>query len=144
MREIKFRVWAECDQFPGGKMYLPDDSPPFLLNLSGDLIHHQKTGDISFEAVWARIGFSNIHVMQYTGLKDKNGVEIYEGDIVFHSMTRGYEKLAIGVIEWDDYRAQWRHSRYSEECLSGWKLEVIGNRYENPELLEQNNASPTN
>ena len=124
MREIKFRAWDAAK-----KEMFPDE-------VNSDLLV-KFFRDVNEKGCFAT-------VMQYTGLKDKNGVEIYEGDIVFHSMTRGYEKLAIGVIEWDDYRAQWRHSRYSEECLSGWKLEVIGNRYENPELLEQNNASPTN
>ena len=77
-------------------------------------------------------------VMQFTGLFDKNGVEIYEGDIVRHLYTRDFDTLAIGVIEWSN-RAQWRHSRYREAFLSGGQLEVIGNIYENEDLLPETN-----
>lgn len=69
--------------------------------------------------------------MQYTGLKDKNGKLIYEGDII----SRGEDR---GVIKYDDetasYYIRWKESEtFIEDC------EVIGNIYENPELLEVNN-----
>ena len=79
---------------------------------------------------------SDISLMQYTGLKDKNGKDIYEGDIVRHENTRGYDTLAIGAIEWCNRKAQWRHSRYSQEYLDGRDLEVIGNIYEHSHLLD--------
>ena len=66
-----------------------------------------------------------------TGLKDKNGELIYEGDII----SRGEDR---GVIKYDDetasYYIRWKESEtFIEDC------EVIGNIYENPELLEVNN-----
>jgi uncharacterized phage protein (TIGR01671 family) len=82
---------------------------------------------------------------QFTGLKDSNGIDIYEGDIVkYHDFYEGdyKEKGGIGFVQWDEehhYIAQWSDDeRY---ICSTWDLaknyggEVIGNIYENPELL---------
>lgn len=77
-------------------------------------------------------------LMQYTGLKDKNGKEIYEGDIIEALDGRDNNKSYILTVEWEQ-----------DVCSSGWtlsgigwyqgELEVIGNIYENPELINQQN-----
>ena len=92
----------------------------------------------------------NRHVLittrQYTGLKDKNGKEIYEGDIVkWVSMYKcASKKSSIDVIRWDEETVCFLllpciHEPHAAE------MEIIGNIYENPELLkEASSESRTN
>ncbi len=78
-----------------------------------------------------------LKVMQFTGLHDKNGKEIYEGDIVEYSLTHELtERLFISEVEF--FRFAWRLKRlwlFTEVN----KCTVIGNIYQNPELLNQTN-----
>lgn len=80
---------------------------------------------------------NDLNLMQSTGLKDKNGKEIFEGDIVlvldspytvFYDNEKGSYRLKPHDDRWNvDYMSNFSH---------GGNFEIIGNIYENPELLE--------
>jgi uncharacterized phage protein (TIGR01671 family) len=91
--------------------------------------------------------YAHSMVQQYIGLHDKNGKEIYKGDIVIFKRS-GYVSgnwTGIGVIEWEKYHTKFHYvmkKTVEGECYDSWNLfpdtdyKVIGNIYENPELLE--------
>nr|DAQ62740.1 MAG TPA: YopX protein [Caudoviricetes sp.] len=76
-------------------------------------------------------------IMQYTGLKDKNNKEIYEGDILFESFGERYYKV---VFENGSFKAEFEgdFEEYSFDLIDvvAQGCEVVGNIYENPELLK--------
>lgn len=76
----------------------------------------------------------NCEIMQYTGLQDKNGVEIYDGDIVFASRYSDSAKPVAVIYEQKAGRFS-AHGAVSESSIKQYGLEVIGNVYENPELM---------
>lgn len=75
----------------------------------------------------------NPNVMQYTGLKDKNGKEIYEGDILQNDWN--HNKF---IVEWGE--GEYPHQSDADSTVNKWNVkyggcEIIGNLYENPELI---------
>ena len=113
-REIKFRAW----QTEYKKMeYL--GSIGRMINL--------------YDSTWFDDNFFKL--MQYTGLKDKNGKEIYEGDII--EFTVGKFKAEV---MWND-KGFWgiKCDVFCNDTLYFPETKVIGNIYENPELLENGN-----
>nr|DAF32489.1 MAG TPA: YopX protein [Caudoviricetes sp.] len=83
--------------------------------------------------------FREIELMQSTGLKDKNGEEIFEGDIVFDRWANGYTPVFQNGIYMAYNPKNLMQNDPSTQFNIIWKdgCEVIGNIYENPELLEQ-------
>lgn len=88
------------------------------------------------------VNLDEIELMQSTGLKDKNGKEIFEGDILAVEADDG---VIILKVSWDDEHALFviKTKKINEEAAlaelvddNSYPFEVIGNIYENPELLE--------
>lgn len=103
-------------------------------------INHWEYGDSNF------FPLDEVVLMQSTGLKDKNGVEIFEGDIVVNQYGNvGYvaylqqEAGFVVVLKKSDYRLGHRNTGESYDVTTNH--EVIGNIHSNPELLEQANEN---
>jgi uncharacterized phage protein (TIGR01671 family) len=72
-------------------------------------------------------------LMQWTGLKDKNGKEVYEGDILDHP-SLGCDHNEKRVVVWENYGLQLNRGDYIGQ---GWIFEVIGNVWEQLDLLKE-------
>jgi hypothetical protein len=120
MREIKFRAWdKEC-----GRMFF-DLTIEAIINQTVDSV---KNGH---DTHW--LGETDHVLMQYTGLHDVNGREIYEGDLV---RIGDGKNTAVCPVEWKS-DADWPSFLLGGNYfICAWpKCEIVGNIYETPELL---------
>lgn len=136
-RIFKFRAWLK----PSKQM----------ARVTGIDFEHSGTFRVltpDSQIIWfGQVNISAV-LMQFTGLLDKNGKEIYEGDVI--KVTGEFAIDDSGIIKWsqqeDDYTyhcgfmVDWQEEVKRRSHLSFWanhrEIEIIGNIYENPELLE--------
>ncbi len=124
MREIKFRAWLRDVMFP-----------------VDEIEWNSKNNKIIYVIInGCEYGFDEVKLMQFTGLKDKNGKEIYEGDILNDfGNIKGANRIGFvifseehGAFMFDGFCGYpyFVRNNMAKEC------EVIGNKFENPELLK--------
>jgi len=112
-REIKFRVFD---------------------NISKEMYRWSQIASISLVDFY----YEHYHLMQYTNLKDRGAIEIYDGDVVEYL---GFAELEKMLVYWRN--GAWHFKRFESgnidwEKVDTTEIRVIGNIYENPELLSTN------
>ncbi|MGH2080238.1 YopX family protein [Aerococcus urinaeequi] len=138
MRDIKFRAWDKKKND-----WFDDDEGSLYIELNGN-INFGWNGEVMDDYT------DRVILLQYTGMKDVRGVEIYEGDIVktrkifikprHTDFTEGEGKVIFSDISFYILQVDSRevilgnYNPHSENTVT--QIEVIGNIYENPELLE--------
>ncbi|MFC1622135.1 YopX family protein [Patescibacteria group bacterium] len=124
-RRFEFRVWHKEKEY----MYRN-----VAIGVGKSKIGYRLSGKKRY--VWEEEG--NIVVNQYTGYNDSKGEPIFDGDILKFGANGGY----LATVLWDDYKFTFKikgESTYTDK-FGHWgrvsNVKVIGNIYENPELLE--------
>ena len=129
-REIRFRLWDTVL-----KTMMPDFDN--WIDFHGN---YWTTPDERWDTKNTEIVRGHNYIlMQFTGLHDKNGKEIYEGDII----QWGGQNEPM-VVAWSDkyasfgiHRSGWMYMHFFGEAVDNTDCEVIGNIYQNPELIKQ-------
>lgn len=123
MREIKFRAWDNLNK----DMIFLD----YIWNNHWYNNKNQAVLDNSNSVIRPKVQNGQVVIMQYTGLKDRNGKEIYEGDILH------WNNDYIEIVEWSDkWTPHWKGLPDTRITGGGRACEIIGNIYENPELIK--------
>ncbi len=139
MREIKFRAWDKIDKRIGRVIEIN-------FNLELIRLAFEKNG-VTMACIMRDL--NDVELMQYTGVKDRNGNEIYEGDIVEltfqceyyvdngHFIKKCIEKKIVEVkfpTWFDSFECDERGRNFMKWIID---IKVIGNKWNNPELLEK-------
>lgn len=128
----RYRAWDKHNQ----KMFTNDE---LIIWDSNVYANDSKKLTCNYLKGWT---IDEEHLMQSTGLKDKNGKEIFEGDVL---AIETYEGVTNLKVFWDEKHAlfMFESKKYNEKDLlaelvedNTYPFEIIGNVYENPELLE--------
>lgn len=152
MREIKFRAWDKDYKKMITNFLLPESKSfgmhRMAISFTGEVFTFTdwNMAEYDEDGMYNSAKYpSRFKIMQYTGLKDKNGKEIYEGDIVCDRWANFYTPIFRNGI-YMAYNVKDLHLTKQEPSTQFnviWKngCEVIGNIYENPDLLGEPNEN---
>ena len=119
MREIKFKAWDKLNK----EMFNVES-----INFQERRVYRDT---VSYRE------FNDIELIQYTGLKDKNNKEIYEGDILFESFGERYYRVIFKNGSFStEFKGDFEEYSFDLIDVVAQSCEVVGNIYENPELME--------
>jgi hypothetical protein len=142
MREIKFRCWDVKARFIKDDGTLPKGVPHMKYEIGLSVGKGWFTG---IDGLHVNYNDPLLPIMQFTGIKDKNGKEIYENDLILDSLTKVVYNIKIGFCKKHGFVGVYGESVNIEGRVTpiagdyggdnNSQIEVIGNIYQNPELV---------